>query len=195
VTLRDARESAEDRAWVRTVYRDYLSELSSSKSGLFPALGEWPAREDEFLAGWFNDPTAHPFVILTDGQRAGFALVARPSGFPRRTADYRMAEFFVVAHARRRGVGAGAATLLFTRFAGQGSGGCRVHLARTRLLAPRDRPPLRRAVYRDPRGRRGLPPLRDRSAARAARLSRAAQALRRPVLAGAGLSSPSVRAR
>jgi predicted acetyltransferase len=119
VTLRDARDSHADREWIRAVYRDYLSELSVSKSGLFPALGEWPAREDEFLAGWFNDPSAHPFVILADGQRAGFALVARPPAFPRRTADYRMAEFFVVDQARRRGVGAGAATLLFTRFAGQ----------------------------------------------------------------------------
>jgi predicted acetyltransferase len=119
VTLRDARESHADREWIRAVYRDYLSELSASKSGLFPALGEWPAREDEFLAGWFNDPSARPFVILADGQRAGFALVARPPEFPRRTADYRMAEFFVVGEARRRGVGAGAATLLFTRFTGQ----------------------------------------------------------------------------
>jgi len=119
VTIRDARDSADDRAWIRATYRAYLSELSVSKSGLFPALGEWPAREEEFLAGWFSDPTARPFVILADGQRAGFALVARPSSFPRRTADFRMAEFFVVDHARRRGVGAGAATLLFTRFAGQ----------------------------------------------------------------------------
>jgi len=118
VTLRNARDSDADRAWIRAVYRDYLSELSTSKSGLFPALGEWPAREDEFLAGWFNDPSAHPFVILADGQRVGFALVARPPEFPRRTADFRMAEFFVVDQARRRGVGAGAATLLFTRFVG-----------------------------------------------------------------------------
>ena len=119
VTLRDARDSSADRDWIRAVYRDYLSELSTSKSGLFPALGEWPQREEEFMVGWFNDPTAHPFVIFADGERAGFALVARPPAFPRRTADFRMAEFFVVDAARRRGVGAGAATLLFTRFAGQ----------------------------------------------------------------------------
>jgi len=119
VTIRDARDSADDRAWIRATYRAYLSELSVSKSGLFPALGEWPSREAEFLAGWFNDPTSRPFVILADDQRAGFALVARPASFPRRTADFRMAEFFVADHARRRGVGAGAATLLFTRFAGQ----------------------------------------------------------------------------
>ena len=119
VTLRDARDSTDDREWIRAVYRDYLSELSVSKTGLFPALGEWPTREDEFLAAWFNDSSAHPFVILSDGVRAGFALVARPPAFPRRTADFRMAEFFVIGGARRRGVGAGAAALLFSRFCGE----------------------------------------------------------------------------
>lgn len=118
VTLRDARDSEADREWIRAVYRSYLSELSASKSGLFPALGEWNARESEFLAGWFSDASAHPFVILQDGTRVGFALVTRPASFPRRTADYRMAEFFVVDTARRRGVGAGAAALLFSRFSG-----------------------------------------------------------------------------
>jgi predicted acetyltransferase len=118
VTLRDARDSENDRQWIRAVYRDYLSELSTSKSGTFPALGEWAVREGEFLAGWFNDSTAHPFVILQDGLRVGFALVSRPAAMQRRTADYRMAEFFVVGPARRRGVGAGAAALLFSRFNG-----------------------------------------------------------------------------
>ena len=60
VTLRDARSSREDREWIRAIYRDYLSELSVSKSGSVPALGEWDARESEFLAGWFSDPAAIP---------------------------------------------------------------------------------------------------------------------------------------
>ena len=34
---------------------------------LFPALGEWDARESEFLAGWFSDPAAKPFVVLAEG--------------------------------------------------------------------------------------------------------------------------------
>jgi predicted acetyltransferase len=118
VTLRDARDSASDRDWIRAVYRDYLSELSASKSGIFPALGEWNVREGEFLAGWFNDSSANPFVILKDSQRVGFALVSRPPAFPRRSAEYRMSEFFVVGQARRRGVGASAAALLFSRFNG-----------------------------------------------------------------------------
>jgi predicted acetyltransferase len=118
VTLRDARNSEADREWIRAVYRDYLSELSISKTGLFPVLGEWAARENEFLAGWFADPGAHPFVILHEGRRAGFALVARPPAFPPTSINFRMAEFFVVTDARRRGVGASAAVMLFNRFAG-----------------------------------------------------------------------------
>ena len=115
VTVRDARSSTQDREWIRAVYRDYLTELSASKTGLFPALGEWDARESEFLAGWFADSGANPFVILDAGQRAGFALLSRPPAFPRTSVNYRMAEFFIVGAARRRGVGAFAASLLFWR--------------------------------------------------------------------------------
>ena len=119
VTLRDARDSPGDRAWIRAAYRDYLAELSSSKSGLFLASAEWPDRQEELLAGWFADPGSHPFVILQDGGRAGFAVVARPPAFPRRPVDFRMSDFFVTGPARRRGVGAGAAALLFARFTGR----------------------------------------------------------------------------
>jgi predicted acetyltransferase len=118
VTLRDARTAKEDRDWIRKVYRDYLSELSASKTGIFPALGEWSARESEFLTGWFAEVGAYPFVILNSGERAGFALVTRSGIAPRPAADFRMSEFFVLGSARRRGVGASAATLLFHRFAG-----------------------------------------------------------------------------
>jgi len=114
VTLRDARSSDDDREWIRVIYRDYLSELSVSKSGLFPALGEWDARESEFLAGWFSDHASHPFVILSHGVRVGFALVTRPPGSTR----LRLSEFFVASAARRRGIGRSAALLLFNRFGG-----------------------------------------------------------------------------
>jgi predicted acetyltransferase len=119
VTLRDARDSPADREWIRAVYRSYLSELSAGKSGLFPALGEWNAREGEFLVGWFGDATSWPFIIMQGETRSGFALVTRIPSFPPRAVDYRMAEFFVTAAARRRGVGAAAAELLFSRFSGE----------------------------------------------------------------------------
>ncbi len=119
VTLRDARDSPADREWIRAVYRTYLSELSASKSGLFPALGEWSEREGEFLTGWFSDAASYPFVILLGDTRSGFALVTRVPSFPPRGVDYRMSEFFVTEPARRLGVGAGAAALLFSRFSGE----------------------------------------------------------------------------
>lgn len=118
VTLREAHDD-EDCAWIRAVYRDYLSELSVSRSGIFPVSAEWRSRDEEFLADWFRDPAARPFVILADSARAGFARVARLPAWPRGGADYRMSEFFIAPAARRRGVGARAAMLLFSRFEGE----------------------------------------------------------------------------
>jgi predicted acetyltransferase len=118
VTLRDARND-DDRAWIRVVYRDYVSELSVSRSGIFPVSAEWASRDDELLADWIRDPAAHPFVILADGARAGFARVIRLPAWPRGGADFRMSEFFIAPAARRRGVGARAAVLLFSRFEGE----------------------------------------------------------------------------
>ena len=118
VTLRDARND-EDRAWIRAVYRDYVSELSLSRSGIFPVSDEWRSRDDELLADWIRDPAAHPFVILADGVRAGFARVTRLPSWPRAGADFRMSEFYIAPAARRRGVGARAAMVLFSRFEGE----------------------------------------------------------------------------
>ena len=115
VTLRDARSSREDREWIHASYRAYLSELSVSKSGLFPTLGEWDGRESEFVAGWFSDPAGAPFVILDHGTRVGFALVTRAAG----SARHRLSEFYVASAERRRGIGRGAALLLFHRYGGE----------------------------------------------------------------------------
>jgi predicted acetyltransferase len=118
VTLRDARND-DDRAWMRAVYRDYVSELSLSRSGIVPVSAEWRSRDDELLADWFRDPAAHPFVIVADGARAGFARVICLPAWPPGGADFRMSEFFIAPAARRRGVGARAAVLLFSRFDGE----------------------------------------------------------------------------
>jgi predicted acetyltransferase len=119
VTLHDARGSEEDRAWIRAAYRDYLAELSTSQSGLFPVHAEWPSRESELVAAWFRNSSSHPFVILADGRRCGFALVACCTAWPPGAPQFRMSEFFVSQSARRRGVGMRAAGLLFSRFDGE----------------------------------------------------------------------------
>jgi predicted acetyltransferase len=119
VKLRDARDSQADRDWIRAAYNDYLADLSTSRSGLYPVLGDWTVREDDFLVNWFNDPAAHPFVIVVDGLRAGFALVTHLPARSGRSPEYRMSDFFVTRSARGRGIGQGAAALLFSRFVGE----------------------------------------------------------------------------
>ena len=57
------------------------------------------------LARYWHDPQRHPFLIRTDGQLAGFALVKR--GLPM-TGDLNamdLAEFFVLRPYRRHGAG------------------------------------------------------------------------------------------
>lgn len=118
VSLRDARVHAEDRVWIRSVFRDYLDDLRMRKTGLFPVLGAWGIREEpDPVQTWLADRHACLFTILDDQQRAGFALVVRePSATG---AAYRMSEFFITRSQRRRGVGRGAARLILDRFAGR----------------------------------------------------------------------------
>lgn len=121
VTIRDARDSRQDRDWIASVYREYLADLSAGGTGMFPALDEAGYRDTDVLAVWFRDERATPILILRSGLPAGFALVERAlprAGDPGRSG-YRLSEFFVREPFRRLGVGREAAQLIFTRFAGQ----------------------------------------------------------------------------
>lgn len=120
ISVRDARLSESDRLWIEGVYRDYLDDLAPLNTGVFPVLGEVGHREPDQVAHWFADPQSHPFVIAQSAaERVGFALVVRGSGAAAPHASYRMAEFFVSRPNRSRGVGQGAARLIFDRFAGR----------------------------------------------------------------------------
>lgn len=123
VTLRDARPSVEDRAWIARHYPEYVNELALRVSGTvdpFLIDGEHGNRQPEWLLRWFRDDRTHPLLILSGGQPAGFALVARPllPPLPSSTPVHEMAEFFIRVPHRRRGVGAEAAGLIFRRFGG-----------------------------------------------------------------------------
>lgn len=121
VSIRDAKGSSGDRDWIRSVYRDYLGDLSMLNTGVFPVLGEFGNREPDLLAGWFADERSHPLLILKSDRPVGFALVARPQAISlvRPPIDFRLSEFFVQRPFRRLGVGRDAATLIFNRFAGR----------------------------------------------------------------------------
>jgi predicted acetyltransferase len=134
VSVRDSRNTRDDRRWIESVYRDYLNDLAPDTTGIFPALGEIGHRVPDQLVRWYADPSAQVMTILYGDQRAGFAMVnsrlrqaadagvaaavgadAPPSPMP----EYSMAEFFIARQWRRRGIGAQAVRLLLDRFTGQ----------------------------------------------------------------------------
>lgn len=121
VSIRDARNSADGSNWIRSVFREYLDDLTqvSMNTGIFPVHGEFGDREPDLLARWFKDDSAYPLVILKNEEAVGFAVVSRPALGQRDKIDFRLSEFFIVAKQRRLGVGRDAASLIFKRFAGR----------------------------------------------------------------------------
>jgi predicted acetyltransferase len=130
VSVRDCRSLGDDRRWIESVYREYLTDLAPLATGIFPALGEVGHREPDQLMRWFGDPGATLLTILYDESPVGFALVRRRfptataalqgSGLPlAAAAEFSMDEFFIARPWRRRGIGAQAVRLLFDRFAGR----------------------------------------------------------------------------
>ena len=88
VSVRDARGTARDREWIESVYRDYLDDLSPLNTGVFSAtsLGEIGYSESDQLARWFGDSSVNALVILRGTEPVGFAMVARGSATPGKSA-------------------------------------------------------------------------------------------------------------
>jgi predicted acetyltransferase len=121
VSIRDCRHSNKDRAWIQTVYGEYIESLSDLNTGLFSVIGADNPQKDEIFANWFANEQSHPLVISKGADSVGFALVTRPRihAAGETAADFRMSEFFVRQPHRRAGIGRDAATLMFDRFAGE----------------------------------------------------------------------------
>jgi len=117
--LRDARTSVQDRTWLCHVYPLYLHDLSEFDGGYYQ-LDERGLWQPDHLPSWLAGDQDLPLLILVDGRRVGFALVARsPSAWIAPGCDHRMSEFFVLARERRRGVGARAALAVFAAHPGR----------------------------------------------------------------------------
>ncbi|GGO07039.1 GNAT family N-acetyltransferase [Saccharibacillus kuerlensis] len=86
-------------------------DIAADENGRFPDypdLGEfWSRPEEKF-----------PFLIRSNGEVAGLALVERSDEGGKKPSYY-MVEFFVLQKFRRRGVGRRAAVMLFDRFRGR----------------------------------------------------------------------------
>jgi predicted acetyltransferase len=120
VSIRDVKTSKQDRRWIQSVYGEYIDSLADLNTGLFSVLGAGNPHQDEIFANWFSNDQSHPLVILKERDPVGFALVTRPRipSAGRKSANFRMSEFFVRKQHRRAGIGRDAATLIFDRFAG-----------------------------------------------------------------------------
>jgi predicted acetyltransferase len=71
------------------------------------------------LERYWQDPWRHAFLIRVADRWAGFALAHQQSRLTDDREIWDVAEFFVMRGFRRSGVGARAATELFTRFPGR----------------------------------------------------------------------------
>lgn len=114
-----AEATPAERALIRNLYPLYLHDLSAFTE--FYEIDEQGVWFPDYLPDWLDvrSPFVHPLLIRADGRPAGFAFVGQ-APFPHMTPgrDYRMSEFFVLAHHRRRGVGRRAAHAIFERFRG-----------------------------------------------------------------------------
>ena len=120
ITIREARVAKADRAWIEDTYGEYLADLSADTTGVFPSLTVTGQSVTEIIQGWFHDDRCNAFIVLREQEPVGFAVVQRShvgSGESKR--HYRLSEFFIRKPFRNKGVGRGAAMLIFARYAGE----------------------------------------------------------------------------
>lgn len=73
----------------------------------------------EYLPLYWEDSNRHPFLIMVDGNLAGFVFVRRGSEISNDKDVWDVAEFFVVRSYRRLGIGLKAAHEIWRRFSGR----------------------------------------------------------------------------
>jgi predicted acetyltransferase len=109
------RASPEDKLILHNLLQFYLYDFSIlidtdvDGNGLY----DYP-----FLDLYWMEPARHPFLIMVNGNLAGFALVreiTEENGIPCRA----IAEFFIMQKYRRRGIGRLAAIHIFEMFPGK----------------------------------------------------------------------------
>ena len=120
ITIREARSSKADRDWIEETYGEYLADLTADTTGVYPSLTVTGQSVTEIIQGWFHDDRCTAFMVLREQEPVGFAVVQRSlssSEDPKR--NYRLTEFFIRKPFRSKGVGRGAAMLIFARYAGE----------------------------------------------------------------------------
>jgi predicted acetyltransferase len=120
ITIREARTSKSDRDWIEETYGEYLADLTADTTGVYPSLTITGQSVEEIIQGWFADDRCTAFVVLREQEPVGFAVVQRSlAGTEDPKRHFRLSEFFIRKPFRNKGVGRGAAMLIFARYAGE----------------------------------------------------------------------------
>ena len=115
--VRIERIAFEDKEIGRRFLQLYLHDLSEFAGDTANADGTFAYRYFDHYWAEHRDRARHPFWVLADGRRVGFALVReRTNEVGREFTE--IAEFFVLRGLRRTGVGREAALVLFGMFSG-----------------------------------------------------------------------------
>ena len=108
------------------LYQHEISEFDGgrpNRHGIFGAADEVTtlAQSADSMNPWFNEPQAlFPYLILVDGEPAGFNLIAARSRLPEGIdADFVVHEFFLLHAYRGQGIGERAGAEGFDRHRGQ----------------------------------------------------------------------------
>ena len=109
ISVRRAADA--DRPVIEQLIQLYLYDMASEHP--------WPLEADGRYAYDFLDRFwQHPYILLSEGEIAGFALVIRGCPITGDPARWFMAEFFVLRPYRRRGFGRDAVRHVLTQHTG-----------------------------------------------------------------------------
>ena len=110
IEILEAREN--DISVIQNLARFYVYDMSEYMGWRCPENGLFGCRDDDF---WDNNRN-HFFVVRLDSELAGFAVIEELDEYE--SADYDVAEIFILRKFRRRGFGRNVAQILFDKFRG-----------------------------------------------------------------------------
>ncbi len=105
----------EQESMLANLLQLYARDFSAFHDVTFDAAGKFVY---EPLPLYWREPGRFPFLFELDGEVAGFVLVKKNEALSADDAIWDIAEFFVLHHFRRRGVGTAVANAVWRRFPG-----------------------------------------------------------------------------
>jgi predicted acetyltransferase len=106
----------EDALRLRNLFQFYYYDFAAILGG---SAGQEGCFGTPDLAAYWQDAWRYPLLVRAGEELAGFALVHQRSRITGDPGTWDVAEFFVLRHLRRRGVGTQAAVQMFDRFRGR----------------------------------------------------------------------------